>query len=86
MLHKNLNLCPELLDHYTSLLAQIDANLDVSIALPLSARKLDKNFVPLYRSLQGSKSRPWTSLRSAVPALLRRTYYRSPLPRFFKWG
>ena len=67
-----------------SLLAQIDAKLDDSVALPLSVRKLDWNFVPPYRSLHNGKSRPWTSLRSAVPALLRRTYYRSPLPRFFE--
>ncbi len=68
-----------------SLLAQIDNDLDDSLALPLSVRILDKNFVPPYRGLQCGKNRPWFSFRPAVLALLRRTYYRSPLPLFFKW-
>jgi hypothetical protein len=67
-----------------SLLAQIDSNLDDFLALPLSVCILDKSFVPPYRSLQRGKSRTWSSLRPAVLALLRRTYYRSLLSRFFK--
>lgn len=67
-----------------SLLAQIDANLDASVVLPASMQKLDRKFVPPYRSLLSGKSRPWTSLRSAARAFLRRSYYRSPLPRYFK--
>ena len=66
-----------------SLLAQINANLDDSIALPTSICNLDRNFIPPYRSLQCGKSRPWTSLRSAAIAFLRRNYYRSSIPRYF---
>ncbi len=66
-----------------SFLAQIDANLDTSLTLPLSVRELDQNFVPAYRSLQSGISRPWTSLQSATMAFLRRCYYQSSLPRYF---
>ena len=66
-----------------SLLAQIDANQNTSVMLSKSVRKLDGAFVPPYRSLQDGNSRPWTSLRSAALGILRRTYYRSPLRRYF---
>jgi len=65
-----------------SLLAQIDAGIDSSVSLPASLRRLDLDFVAPYRRLQTGKCRPWTSLRAAVSASLRRAYYRSPLPRF----
>lgn len=66
-----------------SILGQIDANLDDSIALPSSLRKLDRSFVPPYIGLQCGKAGPWTSYQSAALAFLRRTYYRSPLSRLF---
>lgn len=66
-----------------SLLAQIDANQNTSVMLSKSVRKLDRAFVPPYRSLPDGNSRPWTSLRSAALGILRRTYYRSPLRRYF---
>jgi len=66
-----------------SLLAQIDTDIEDSVSLPASVRKLDRNFVPPYRKLHSGKSRPWTSLRSAGVAFLRRIYYRSALPRYF---
>ncbi len=66
-----------------SLLAQINDKIDVSIGLPPSVCKLDSHFIPPYQSLKCGKSRPWTSLRSAAIAFLRRNYYRSSLPRYF---
>jgi hypothetical protein len=66
-----------------SLLAQIDESLEFSVTLPASLRKLDRNFVAPYRKLHTGKSRPWTSLRSAITAFLRRNYYQSRLPIIF---
>lgn len=67
-----------------SLLAQINSDLNSSIVLPSSIRKLDRSFIPPYRSLQSGKASPWTSFRSAATSFIRRSYYRSPLPRIFK--
>lgn len=66
-----------------SLPAQIDSGVAASVALGASFRRLDRQFVPPYRSLHSGRSPPWTSLRWAVLAGLRRSYYRSPLPRLF---
>lgn len=66
-----------------SLLAQIDAGIDATISLSSAIRKLDRGFVAPYRRLHSGKSRPWKSLPSAVKAFLKRSYYRSPIPRIF---
>ena len=66
-----------------SLLAQIDAKIDVSVSLPSSIRRLDRGYVPPYRSLRSGKSHPWTSFSTSALEFLRRSYYRSPLPRIF---
>ena len=67
-----------------SLLAQIDVEVDDSIALPGSIRGLDHGFVAPFRSIRSGKSSPWTSITSAALSFLRRGYYRSPLPRYLK--
>ena len=67
-----------------SLMAQLESEVDDSIVLPSSVRKLDQDFLAPYHRLQSGSSRPWTSLRSAAAALLRRKYYQSPLARLFR--
>lgn len=66
-----------------SLHAQLKVNVDDTLVLPRSIARLDRAFVPPYKRLSGVEGKPWTSLRSAVTALLRRGYYRSRLPRIF---
>jgi hypothetical protein len=66
-----------------SLLAQLQAGMDDCIVLPAEVRRLDRRFVPSYHALQAGKARPWTSFPAALKAFLRRSYYRSPLPRIF---
>lgn len=67
-----------------SLLAQIDMGMDDPISIPNSIRRLDRGFVAPYQSLHAGKSLPWTSLRSAFIAYIRRAYYESPLSRIFR--
>lgn len=66
-----------------SLLPQLDAGIDSTLELPAAVRRLDRGFVAPYRHLRSGHARPWTSARTALFALLRRCYYRSPLPRLF---
>jgi len=69
-----------------SLLGQIDSGHDETTSLAASVLKLDRSFVPPYKSLTCGKARPWTSIRSAILSYLKNGYYRSPLPRFFNRG
>lgn len=66
-----------------SLLPQLDASIDNTLELPAAMRRLDRGFVAPYRRLRSGRARPWTSARTALFTLLRRCYYRSPLPRLF---
>lgn len=66
-----------------SLQHQLDAGIDNTLELPAAVRRLDRGFVAPYRRLRSGRARPWTSARTALFALLRRCYYRSPLPRLF---
>jgi len=66
-----------------SLLAQLRAGWDDCIDLPREMRRLDRGFVAPYRALRAARGRPWTSLPAALMAFVRRSYYRSPLPRIF---
>lgn len=66
-----------------SLLPQVDGGPDSPLELPLAVRRADRDFVAPYRRLRSGRARPWTSMRTAVYALMRRYYYRSPLPRLF---
>jgi hypothetical protein len=66
-----------------SLLPQLDASIDSTLELPAAVRRLDRGFVAPYRHLHSGHARPWTSARTGLFVLLRRCYYRSPLPRLF---
>ena len=66
-----------------SLLSQLDAGIDSTLELPAAVRRVDHGFVAPYRRLRSGRARQWTSARTALFALLRRCYYRSPLPRLF---
>lgn len=66
-----------------SLLSQLDAGIDSTLELSAAVRRLDRGFVAPYRHLRSGHARSWTSAHTALFALLRRCYYRSPLPRLF---
>jgi len=66
-----------------SLMAQLDSEIDSGFKLPKTIRRLDRDFVAPYRALSGGAARPWTSIAAAMFAIIRRGYFRSPLPRLF---
>lgn len=66
-----------------SLLPQLDAGIDIKLELSAAVRRLDRGFIAPYRHLRCGHARSWTSARMALFAVLRRCYYRSPLPRLF---
>lgn len=67
-----------------SLLPQLDSGIDDTIALPKEIRRLDQEYIPPYRRLRSSSSRPWTTLSAGAFAFLRRKYYQSPIARLFR--
>ncbi len=66
-----------------SLLQQLDTEIDNTMALPRTIRKLDQGFSAPYKQLHTGQARPWTSVHRAILGYLRRCYYNSPLPRLF---
>lgn len=67
-----------------SLDAQLDTDIDDTLALPAAIRKLDRGFVAPYRRLRSGAGQPWKEKNHALLAFLQRTYYRTPLARLFR--
>lgn len=66
-----------------SLLLQIDAGIDDTLALSRLQRASDRRFVAPYRRLHTGRSSPWTSPLAALRAFARRCYFSSPLAHLF---
>lgn len=67
-----------------SLVAQIEAGMDDPLTLPAAMRALDRKFVAPFKSMNTGKAQPWTTPAASVRALLARSYFRSPLVRWWR--
>jgi hypothetical protein len=67
-----------------TLLHQLEAGIDDGLTLSRPIRRQDSNFTAPYRKLRAGSKHPWTSPAKRLLSGLRRAYFSSPLPRFFR--